>query len=89
MRSLLLFLSALAVTLCLVPLGMGVSLLITPRRAGAFLNEAFAIFPPVEGKYGWQNWFYRALGVGSIALSGYFCRQIWGTLVLPVMRGLQ
>jgi len=34
--------------ICTVPLGLGTYLLIAPRRAGNFLNDAFAIFPHVE-----------------------------------------
>ena len=89
MRALLLLLSALAVILCLVPLGLGVFLLVTPRRAGTFLNEAFAIFPSIEGANHWKRWLYRALGLGCVALSGYFFHQILGNLVLPVVRSLQ
>ena len=89
MRALLLLLSALAVILCLVPFGLGVSLVVTPARTGKFLNEAFAILPPVEDGDSGKRWLYRALGVGSVALSGYFFNQILENLVLPMIRGLQ
>jgi hypothetical protein len=88
-RALLVLVSALVVALCVVPLGLGVCLLVTPDRAGNFLNEAFAIFPTAVGQGGGTRWFYRALGVGCLALSCYLFRQIWGSLVLPVMQVLQ
>jgi hypothetical protein len=85
MRALLVLVSGLVVILCLVPLGLGVSLLVTPIRTGTFLNEAFAIFPRVQDEDGWTQWFYRALGVGCMALSGYFFRQVWENLVSPAI----
>jgi hypothetical protein len=58
-------------------------------RAGNFLNEAFAIFPPVEDQDRWKHGFYRVLGVGCLTVSVYFFRHILYSLILPVMRGLR
>jgi hypothetical protein len=72
--------------LCTVPLGLGASLLFAPRRAGNFLNDAFAIFPPVEPEETLKKLFYRLLGVGFMAVSGFYGYHIYVSLVRPIAR---
>jgi hypothetical protein len=69
--------------LCTVPLGLGLYLLFSPRRAGNFLNGAFAIFPFVEAKGTLRKLLYRALGIGFIWVSVFYCHEIFGNLARP------
>jgi hypothetical protein len=73
---------------CTVPLGLGVCLLFAPRRAGNFLNDAFAIFPHVEPEDAFKKLFYRVLGIGSVATSAFYIHQVFGNLVRPIARYL-
>jgi hypothetical protein len=74
--------------LCTVPLGLGTCLLFAPRRAGNFLNAAFAIFPSVEPADTLKKLFYRILGIGLIWVSLFYGHQIYGNLVRPIARYL-
>jgi hypothetical protein len=75
--------------LCSVPLGLGMSLLFAPRRAGNFLNDAFAIFPHVEPEETFKKLFYRGLGMGFIAVSVFYGHQIYVGLVRPIAHYLR
>ena len=77
------------IILCTVPLGLGTYLLFAPRRAGNFLNEAFAIFPSVEPEETLKKLFYRLLGVGFMAVSVFYGYQIYVSLVRPIARNLR
>ena len=70
--------------ICTVPLGLGTYLLFAPRRAGNFLNDAFAIFPHVEQKETLKKVFYRAGGLGLIAVSVFYIHQIYWNIVSPI-----
>ena len=67
-----------------VPLGVGVYLLLAPRRGGNFLNDAFAIFPAVEPTARIKKLFYRALGIFLIGVSTFYIHQIYSNIVSPV-----
>jgi len=71
---------------CLVPLSLGTYLLLAPRRGGNFLNDAFAIFPHVEPGDRLKNLFYRALGLGLIAVSSFYVHQIYLNIAVPLAR---
>lgn len=68
-----------------VPLGLGTYLLIAPRRAGNFLNDAFALFPHVEPTDTLKKIFYRALGLGFFATSAFYIHQIGLNIVVPLL----
>lgn len=70
--------------ICTVPLGLGVYLVLAPRRAGNFLNDAFAIFPHVEQKDGLKKLSYRAGGLGLIAVSVFYIHQIYWNILAPI-----
>jgi hypothetical protein len=74
--------------LCTVPLGVGTSLLISPRRVGNFLNDAFVIFPPVEAHETAKKWLYRVLGVGFVTVSALAVRHLH-VMLLPLISALQ
>src|SRR6266566_8186536 len=70
--------------ICSVPLGLGTYLLVAPRRAGNFLNDAFAIFPHVEQKNRLKKLCYRLGGIGLIAVSVFYIHQIYWNIVSPI-----
>jgi len=74
--------------LCTVPLALGASLLFAPHRAGNFLNDAFAIFPPVSPDDTLKKIFYRSLGAGLIAVSIFYGHQVFANLVRPIIHFL-
>lgn len=47
-----------------VPLGLSTYLVVTPRRSGKFLHDAFAVFPHVENENRWKKLFHHTLGLG-------------------------
>ena len=69
---------------CTVPLGLGAYLLIAPRRAGNFLNDAFAVFPHVEPEDRWKKLLYRGLGGCLVLVSTFYIRQIYVNSALPM-----
>jgi hypothetical protein len=75
--------------ICTVPLGLGTYLLIAPRRAGNFLNDAFAIFPHVEPKEHLKKVFYRALGAGLVLVSAFYIHQIYWNIAAPIAHFLR
>jgi hypothetical protein len=70
--------------ICTVPLGLGTYLLIAPRRAGNFLNDAFAIFPHVEPKDRLKQLLYRVLGAGLVLVSAFYIHQIYWNIAAPI-----
>ena len=70
--------------ICTVPLGLGTYLLFVPRRAGNFLNDAFAIFPQVKQEDRLKKLFYRIGGLGLIAASVFYIHQIYWNIVAPI-----
>jgi hypothetical protein len=58
--------------------------LIAPRRAGNFLNDAFAVFPRVKPEDRLKKLFCRALGTGLMLVSTFYIHQIYLNIGLPV-----
>ena len=74
------------IVICFVPLGLGAVLILSPRRGGNFLNDAFALFPHVEAKDYGKKLLYRALGLILMAFSVFYMRQIYWNIAVPVVR---
>jgi hypothetical protein len=68
------------VAMVTVPLALGSTLLISPARAGNFLNEFFAIFPEVKRGDWLKRILYRVFGVGLIAMSVLYSVLIYRTV---------
>jgi hypothetical protein len=77
------------VVICTVPLGLGLYLIVSPRRGGNALNDAFAIFPHVEPQQWLKKFLYQGLGVGLVSVSLYYIRQIYIGLALPIAHFLK
>jgi hypothetical protein len=73
--------------LCIVPLGLGLNLVLFPRRAAIFLHDAFAIVPPVESFEAGRGWFYRLLGLILLAAWAVGMYLIYSHIV-ALIRGL-
>jgi len=77
------------VVLCTVPLGLGIYLLLAPRRGDNFLNRAFAIFPPVQPEDRSKKLFYQALGFGLVLVSRFYILQIYTNIASPLIHFLR
>ena len=76
------------VVICTVPLGLGLYLIFVPRRAGNFLNDAFALFPHVEPHHRLKKILYQILGVALVFVSLYYIHQIYIGLAGPITRSV-
>jgi hypothetical protein len=77
------------VVICTVPLVVGLYLILSPRRAGNALNDAFAIFPHVEPQQRLKKLLYQGLGVALVLVSLFYIRQIYIGLALPIAHFLK
>jgi len=73
--------------LCTVPLGLGLNLVLFPRRAANFLHDAFVIFPPVESFEAGRRLFYRLLGLMLLAVWAVGMYMIYSHIA-TLIRGL-
>jgi hypothetical protein len=73
--------------LCTVPLGLGLKLVLSPRRAGNLLHDAFVTFPTVESFEIRKRRLYRLLGM---MLLGVWAGGMYAIYlrVVPLIRGL-
>jgi hypothetical protein len=73
--------------LCTVPLIAGLNLILSPRRAGNFLHDAFFIFPPVDPHEVAKSRFYRLLGVALIIAWVGAVYSIYSHIISPLILG--